>query len=135
MRSATLSGWPSETDSEVNRNSPLSRMYVPVLTERGWDRRDGAPGTGRGGVWRKGFGGSSLAAAHGSPMFTLNQDEHLGSAGGTDRTVPRLAGESGGAGIPRGASLAARQDHRGDRGRRSRRLRGPGGDRPHCRKV
>src|SRR3954452_10595289 len=35
IRSATLSGWPSETDSEVKRNSPVSRMNT-ISRRDGW---------------------------------------------------------------------------------------------------
>src|ERR1700751_80176 len=53
IRSATLSGWPSETDSEVNRNSPVSRMNLSCPWEGDYDgsaARAEMPGVR---VWRK----------------------------------------------------------------------------------
>jgi hypothetical protein len=43
MRSATLSGWPSPTDSEVKRYSPFKRIVRVLLGPLRRDR----------GVWRK----------------------------------------------------------------------------------
>src|SRR5918997_234024 len=68
MRSATLSGWPSETLSEVNRYSPLSRMAWFVLLSRGsraarrWPR---APDLRASGIRTGGGGGGAGPRRHG----------------------------------------------------------------------
>ncbi|GGG35064.1 hypothetical protein GCM10010964_23660 [Caldovatus sediminis] len=66
MRSATLSGWPSETDSEVKRNSPLSRMasVVPVVAGERAAPRCAPAGRGAG---RIAGGQGGVKAARGGP--------------------------------------------------------------------